>query len=87
MKRSVISINVRSRRIRILLKKTNQDELEKAILTVLADGNYYPKNLSAVLKSSSCHNQQKNRREPDHREQEVLELICKECPILKFQNI
>jgi DNA-binding NarL/FixJ family response regulator len=61
-----------------LLKKTNQDELEKAILTVLADGNYYSEEFMSSLEK---HQPPVTGKKTDvvltDREREVLELICK----------
>jgi DNA-binding NarL/FixJ family response regulator len=61
-----------------LLKKTNQDELEKAILTVLADGNYYSEEfISNLEKQQVASVSKKTEVILTDREQEVLELICK----------
>jgi DNA-binding NarL/FixJ family response regulator len=61
-----------------LLKKTNQDELEKAILTVLDDGNYYSEEfISSLEKQRVSLAGKKTDVVLTDREREVLELICK----------
>ncbi len=61
-----------------LLKKTTQDELEKAILTVLADGNYYSEEfISSLEKQQVMMTGKRTDIILTDREQEVLELICK----------
>lgn len=61
-----------------LLKKTNQDELEKAILTVISDGNYYSEEfMSSLQKQQVPATGKKTDVILTDREQEVLELICK----------
>ena len=61
-----------------LLKKTNQDELEKAILTVLADGTYYSEEfIGSLEKQQVAATGRRTDVVLTERELEVLELICK----------
>jgi DNA-binding NarL/FixJ family response regulator len=61
-----------------LLKKTNQDELEKAILAVLADGTYFSEEfLSSLEKQPAISSGKQSDVVLTDREREVLELICK----------
>jgi DNA-binding NarL/FixJ family response regulator len=61
-----------------LLKKTNQDELEKAIHAVHGDGTYFSEEfLSSVDKHQAPPPIQRTDVVFTDREREVLELICK----------
>jgi len=61
-----------------LLKKTTQDELEKAILTVLNEDNYYSEEFISNLQKNQIAAPRKNTDIIlTDREREVLELICK----------
>ncbi|MBN1199775.1 MAG: response regulator transcription factor [Bacteroidales bacterium] len=61
-----------------LLKKTTQDELEKAIIAVACDEPYFSEEFMSNVQMNPLIHQ---RKQPDiqltPREQEVLELICK----------
>ncbi len=60
-----------------LLKKTNQDELEQAILSVIKDENYFSEEFKSSLEKPQFHTTKKIDIVLTDREKEVLELICK----------
>lgn len=59
-----------------LLKKTNKDELETAIKTVLSDDNYYSQEFITSINKHTLPNKTSNIK-LSNREIEVLDLICK----------
>lgn len=60
-----------------LLKKTNKDELETAIMTVMSGENYFSEEFMNKVNRSQRPNTKLVDVELTDREQEVLELICK----------
>lgn len=60
-----------------LLKKTNKDELETAILTVMEGDNYFSEEFINKVNRSQRPGKKLVDVELTDREQEVLELICK----------
>ena len=60
-----------------LLKKTNKDELETAILTVMEGDNYFSEEFINKVNRSQRPAKKLVDVELTDREQEVLELICK----------
>lgn len=60
-----------------LLKKTNQDELEQAILTVIKDENYYSEEFMSSMEKPQFQPARKTDIVLTEREKEVLELVCK----------
>lgn len=63
-----------------LLKKTTQEELEKAIMAVMNDLNYYSEEfMSSIHQPVTAPPPRRSDIQLSEREQEVLELICKGC--------
>jgi len=62
--------------IGFLLKKTNKDELEIAINTVMSGENYFSQEFIATINKHTMPKRTSNISLSD-REQEVLELVCK----------
>ena len=60
-----------------LLKKTNQDELEQAIISVLNGNNYYSEEFMSSVDKSYVNPAKKTDVVLTDREKEVLDLICK----------
>jgi DNA-binding NarL/FixJ family response regulator len=60
-----------------LLKKTNKDELETAIMTVMEGDNYFSEEFINKVNRSQRPGKKLVDVELTDREQEVLELICK----------
>jgi DNA-binding NarL/FixJ family response regulator len=60
-----------------LLKKTNKDELEMAIMTVMSGENYFSEEFMNKVNRTQRPNAKLVDVELTDREQEVLELICK----------
>jgi len=59
-----------------LLKKTNKDELERAITSVMQGDNYFSEEFVCSLNVKTTNKKQSNIQISE-REQQVLELICK----------
>ena len=60
-----------------LLKKTNQTELKKAILTVFSGGAYFSEEFMGNMEKPPLHHAPRTDIALTQREKEVLELICK----------
>lgn len=60
-----------------LLKKTNKDELETAIMTVMSGENYFSEEFINKVNRTQRPNSRLVDVDLTDREQEVLELICK----------
>ena len=73
-----------------LLKKTNKDELETAIMKVINGQNYYSEEFINKINRDQRPSRKLSDIELTDREQEVLELICKgmsNAEIAKFLGV
>lgn len=73
-----------------LLKKTNRDELETAIMNVISGENYYSEEFINKINRDQRPSRKLVDIELTEREQEVLELICKgmsNAEIAKFLGV